>query len=123
MNKIQDHHVVKNDFKESSQKSAAFFVFWVLGVPGGRVFVFFAAKEGVEAKYDFFLGRDTARNRLLPGFRRRVNFVGKGKGWDENPNGFSYGCFPFANKTGRHNLGGGFHFCLIFPLLRLGEMI
>lgn len=38
VNKIQDHHVVKNDFK-----------------------------EGVEAKYDFFLGRDTARNRLLPG--------------------------------------------------------
>ncbi|CAK9045803.1 unnamed protein product [Durusdinium trenchii] len=38
VNKIQEHHVVKNDFK-----------------------------EGVEAKYDFFLGRNVGRNRLLPG--------------------------------------------------------
>lgn len=38
VNQIQDHHVVKNDFK-----------------------------EGVEARYDFFLNRNSGRNRMLPG--------------------------------------------------------
>ena len=40
VNEIEDHHVVKNDFK-----------------------------EGIEVKYDFFLSRTMGRDRMMPGFR------------------------------------------------------
>ena len=70
-----------------------------------------AMKEGVEAKYDFFLSRNTARNRLLPGFNRgRVANGGEGI-YISNPRGFSRWFLSRINK-GRHYLGGGFNFLI-----------